>query len=168
MKLHSKHPRSFTVTSHAVIRYTERFSTNITPVRARKRLENLVSHAKFMRVLPGKARLYAISDVRFVVKDGCVLTVYPPSSMPATITDSNVESTPGVRDLEWLQYQEALEDEAWGQNRAFTISDFPAGQSGDCCPVHPHVVATAKPTSDLAVADSPGQIRPVQARVACT
>ncbi|PYE52034.1 hypothetical protein [Deinococcus yavapaiensis] len=67
---------TFQVTHHAITRYVERFAGNLSFHAARTRLERLARRARFRHTLPGGARLYTLGEVRFVVAEGVVLTVY--------------------------------------------------------------------------------------------
>ncbi|ACO47759.1 hypothetical protein DEDE109153_13700 [Deinococcus deserti] len=57
---------------HAVERFQERFAGNLSWSAARDRLRR----ARFMGVRPGRARMYSLGDMRFIVQDGMLITVY--------------------------------------------------------------------------------------------
>lgn len=43
---------------------------------ARASLNKLLRRARFRRVCPDQARLYALGELRFIVSDGALITVY--------------------------------------------------------------------------------------------
>lgn len=61
---------------HAVERFQERFAGNLSWPPARDRLRRLLRRARFMGVRPGRARMYSLGDIRFIVQDGMLITVY--------------------------------------------------------------------------------------------
>lgn len=65
-----------TITPHATFRYMERFAGNLSPEAARQRLQKLLSRARFLHVCAGKARLYVLGEMRFVVDQQVLVTVY--------------------------------------------------------------------------------------------
>lgn len=67
------------LTSHAISRFQERFAGNLGWAAAAQRLIRLLRRARFLRVCAGKARLYALGEMRFVVQDGALVTVYRPT-----------------------------------------------------------------------------------------
>lgn len=79
--------REITITSHAVRRYLERFAGNLSYQAANARLQKLLSRARFLHICAGKARLYALGDMRFVVDQGALLTVYRPTYHDAGIAE---------------------------------------------------------------------------------
>lgn len=68
--------QDITITAHAVSRYLERFAGNLSSEAASQRLHKLLSRARFLRVCPGKAKIYALGDMRFVVDGQALITVY--------------------------------------------------------------------------------------------
>lgn len=68
--------QDITITAHAVSRYLERFAGNLSSQAASQRLHKLLSRARFLRVCPGKARIYALGEMRFVVDGQALVTVY--------------------------------------------------------------------------------------------
>lgn len=75
--------RDITITAHAIQRYLERFAGNLSPKAAADRLRKLLSRARFLHMCAGKARLYALGDMRFVVDQGALVTVYRPTYQDA-------------------------------------------------------------------------------------
>lgn len=75
------------LTSHAITRFQERFAGNLGWAAAAQRLARLLRRARFLRVCAGKARLYALGEMRFVVQDGALVTVFRPTYMPAAPVD---------------------------------------------------------------------------------
>ena len=75
--------RDITITLHAAERYLERFAGNLTLQAASARLRKLLSRARFLHMCAGKARLYALGDIRFVVDQGALVTVYRPTYQDA-------------------------------------------------------------------------------------
>lgn len=75
------------LTSHAITRFQECFAGNLGWAAAAQRLMRLLRRARFLRVCAGKARLYALGEMRFVVQDGALVTVYRPTYPPATPID---------------------------------------------------------------------------------
>ena len=67
-----------TLSLHAIERFQERFAGNLSWNAAAARLSRLLGRARFLRICPGKARLYALGEMRFVVQDGALLTVFRP------------------------------------------------------------------------------------------
>ncbi|UBV44094.1 hypothetical protein LAJ19_14885 (plasmid) [Deinococcus taeanensis] len=65
-----------TLTGHAISRFQERFAGNLSWAAAARRLGRLLRRAKFMRMCAGKARLYTLGVMRFVVQDRVLVTVY--------------------------------------------------------------------------------------------
>lgn len=72
-----------TITPHATFRYMERFAGNLSPAAANVRLRKLLSRARFLHVGAGKARLYVLGDMRFVVDGHALVTVYRRTYTPA-------------------------------------------------------------------------------------
>lgn len=68
--------QEITITPHAVKRFVERFAGNLSRDAARRKLEKLLRRARFRRVCPGRARMYALGDLRFIVSEGALITVY--------------------------------------------------------------------------------------------
>ncbi|UQN08800.1 hypothetical protein [Deinococcus sp. QL22] len=64
------------MTAHAVERFQERFAGNLSWNGAQERLRRLLRRARFVSVRPGHARLYALQDMRFLIQDGLLITVY--------------------------------------------------------------------------------------------
>ena len=64
------------ISAHAAERYRERFAGNLSWPATQQRLRRLLCRARFHGVRPGQARLYALGDMRFVVEDGVLVTVY--------------------------------------------------------------------------------------------
>jgi hypothetical protein len=64
------------MTAHAVERFQERFAGNLSWSGAQERLRRLLRRAHFVSVRPGHARLYALQDMRFLIQDGMLITVY--------------------------------------------------------------------------------------------
>lgn len=75
--------REITITAHAIQRYLERFAGNLSPQAANVRLRKLLSKARFLHMCAGKARLYALGDMRFVVDQGALVTVFRPTYQDA-------------------------------------------------------------------------------------
>lgn len=75
------------LTGHAIERFQERFAGNLGWAAAAQRLARLLRRARFLKVCAGKARLYALGEMRFVVQDGALVTVYRPTYPPATPID---------------------------------------------------------------------------------
>lgn len=71
------------LSAHAVARYQERFAGNLGWSAAQTRLRRLLRRARFVGVRPGHARVYALGDMRFVVQDRMLVTVYRP--LPAAV-----------------------------------------------------------------------------------
>jgi hypothetical protein len=74
-----------TLTLHAIERFQERFAGNLSGNAAAARLLRLLGRAHFLRICPGKGRLYALGEMRFVVQNGALLTVFRPhlTAVPA-------------------------------------------------------------------------------------
>ena len=68
-----------TITTHATERFLERFAGNLSWPVAQKRLRKLLGRARFLRVQPGEGRLYGLGEMRFLVCQGALVTVYRPS-----------------------------------------------------------------------------------------
>jgi hypothetical protein len=64
------------ISVHAAERYRERFAGNLSWTAARQRLHRLLRRARFHGVRPGQARLYTLGEIRFVVEQGVLVTVY--------------------------------------------------------------------------------------------
>ena len=75
------------LTSHAIERFQERFAGNLAWAAAAQRLARLLRRARFLKVCAGKARLYALGEMRFVVQGGALVTVYRPTYPLVTPTD---------------------------------------------------------------------------------
>ncbi|MFW8627762.1 hypothetical protein [Deinococcus sp. ME38] len=75
------------LTSHAITRFQERFAGNLGWAAAAQRLARLLRRARFLRVCARKARLYALGEMRFVVQDGALVTVFRPTYTPAAPVD---------------------------------------------------------------------------------
>lgn len=67
------------LTSHAIARFQERFAGNLGWAAAAQRLARLLRRSRFMAVRPGRARMYALGEMRFIVQDGVLVTVYRPT-----------------------------------------------------------------------------------------
>ncbi|AIZ45140.1 hypothetical protein QR90_08550 [Deinococcus radiopugnans] len=74
------------LTGHAIARFQERFAGNLGWAAAAQRLARLLRRARFLKVCEGKARLYALGEMRFVVQDGALVTVYRPTYPPVPPT----------------------------------------------------------------------------------
>ncbi|WP_027460750.1 hypothetical protein [Deinococcus murrayi] len=68
--------RELVISAHATARYRERFAGNLSWSAAQCRLRRLLGRARFCGIKPGQARLYALGDMRFLVEDGVLVTVY--------------------------------------------------------------------------------------------
>jgi hypothetical protein len=68
---------------HAVTRFQERFAGNLSWSADRERLHRLLRRAHFMGVRPGTARMYALGEMRFIVQDGMLVTLYRPTYVTA-------------------------------------------------------------------------------------
>ena len=68
-----------TITTHATERYLERFAGNLSWTLAQVRLRKLLRRAHFIRVQPGEGRLYGLGEMRFLICQGVLVTVYRPS-----------------------------------------------------------------------------------------
>lgn len=68
--------QDITITPHAIRRFVERFAGNLSREAARAKLKKLLRRARFRRVCPGQARMYALGDLRFIVSEGALITVY--------------------------------------------------------------------------------------------
>lgn len=68
-----------TITTHATERFLERFARGLSWTLAQKRLRKLLGRAHFIRVQPGEGRLYGLGEMRFLVCQGALVTVYRPS-----------------------------------------------------------------------------------------
>ena len=68
-----------TITTHATERFLERFAGNLSWTLAQKRLRKLLGRARFIRIQPGEGRLYGLGEMRFLVCQGALVTVYRPS-----------------------------------------------------------------------------------------
>ncbi|MFC4427124.1 hypothetical protein [Deinococcus navajonensis] len=75
------------LSGHAVARFQERFAGNLSWAAARERLRRLLRRARFMGVRPGRARMYALGEMRFIVQDGMLVTVYRPTYAPVPIRE---------------------------------------------------------------------------------
>lgn len=75
------------ITGHAVERFQERFAGNLSWGGAQERLRRLLCRARFSGVRPGHARLYTLGDMRFLVQDGALITVYRQQYTPAPPTE---------------------------------------------------------------------------------
>lgn len=75
------------LTGHAIQRFQERFAGNLGWAAAAQRLARLLRRARFRRVCAGRARLYALGEMRFVVQDGSLVTVYRPTYPAAPPAD---------------------------------------------------------------------------------
>lgn len=64
------------VSVHATRRYRERFAGNLSWSAARQRLYRLLGRARFRGMRPGQARLYALGEMRFIVEQDVLVTVY--------------------------------------------------------------------------------------------
>lgn len=76
----------FLATAHAIQRFTERFAGNLSESTAQRRIEKIAQHARYIKDVPGHAKLYATQGVAFIVKDGHIITVYPRSSKTCNTT----------------------------------------------------------------------------------
>ena len=76
-----------TLTLHATQRFQERFAGNLSRSAAAARLKRLLRRARFLRVCPGNARIYGLGEMRFVVQEGALLTVFRPQPSSAPITE---------------------------------------------------------------------------------
>lgn len=79
--------QDITITAHAIQRYLERFAGNLSYQAANARLKKLLSRARFLHVCAGKARLYALGEMRFVVEQGVLVTVYRPTYRDAGVAE---------------------------------------------------------------------------------
>ena len=79
--------RDVLITAHAITRFLERFAGNLSWNAAQERLRKLLRRARFLRVQPGGARLYSLGEMRFLVCDGVLLTVYRPTYRQAAAVD---------------------------------------------------------------------------------
>ncbi|NTY02437.1 hypothetical protein [Deinococcus sp. JMULE3] len=75
------------LTGHAISRFQERFAGNLAWPAAARRLARLLRRARFLRVCAGKARLYALGEMRFLVHSGVLVTVFRPTYTPAEPVD---------------------------------------------------------------------------------
>ena len=75
------------LTSHAISRFQERFAGNLGWAAAAGRLLRLLRRARFLRVCAGKARLYALGEMRFLVQGGALVTVFRPTYTQAAPVD---------------------------------------------------------------------------------
>ncbi|PTA68576.1 hypothetical protein [Deinococcus arcticus] len=75
------------LTGHAIAGFQERFAGNLSWSAAAWRLARLMRRARFPRMCAGKARLYTLGDIRFVVQDGRLVTVYRGQNVSAPPTD---------------------------------------------------------------------------------
>ena len=64
------------LSAHAVERFQERFAGNLSWERACERLARLVRRSRFAGICAGQARKYSLGDMRFIVQDGMLVTVY--------------------------------------------------------------------------------------------
>ena len=71
--------RDVLITAHAITRFLERFAGNLSWKAAQERLRKLLRRARFLKVQPGGARLYSLGEMRFLVCQGVLLTVYRPT-----------------------------------------------------------------------------------------
>jgi len=79
--------RDLLITAHAITRFLERFAGNLSWSAAQVRLRKLLRRARFLRVQPGGARLYTLGEMRFLVCDGLLLTVYRPTYRQAAAVE---------------------------------------------------------------------------------
>ena len=63
------------LSAHAVERFQER-AGNLSSERARDRLKRLVNRSRFVGMCAGQARTYSLGNMRFVIQDGVLVTVY--------------------------------------------------------------------------------------------
>lgn len=75
------------LTGHAIERFQERFAGNLGWAAAARRLARLLRRARFLRIGAGRARLYALGEMRFVVEGGVLVTVYRPTYRMVAPTD---------------------------------------------------------------------------------
>lgn len=64
------------ISAHAAQRYRERFAGNLSWTAAHQRLLRLVARARFLEAQPGGSRIYRLGEMRFVVENGVLVTVY--------------------------------------------------------------------------------------------
>lgn len=73
---------AFYPTSHAVLRFIERFAGNISPQEAARRIQKIAASARWKRIAPGGAAVYSTHGYELVVKDKRILTIYGVDTRP--------------------------------------------------------------------------------------
>lgn len=84
----------FIATHHAAQRFTERFAGNLSETAARTRIEKIAQKARYVKEMPGHAKLYTTKNMAFVVKEHTIMTVYQRSAaICQTQTPYNLRDT---------------------------------------------------------------------------